>query len=715
MSSKNTNNSNSTVGTNLGAADAQALLAAGVQIYAGNLDSQEPAIDPSALASLQKPTHVIVSRFAPGYRIESLDGDEADDGIARILASKLTTAKDIAEFGLILKSGQGIPGIVKTLLPRSDVPLKGRASYSISESMVSRAVDRELSGVDSDLRACITYVLTKVFEEKKLIIRALPKNVAAFEGGYVASVETIINAAFIEKMRGVFDGATIKRWASRMEEEITPNLLAERIIEMLQGIADVLPTVARDYRYVSQALAVLRAYVLNPTSLPIALAGNEDLVALSRYSNLMLHVVSTGPTDVEDLASEVYQLERALSSTLKLIAGASTLEVIALEKFVSAFYRVPAMAAKGEARGMVIGRRYSQVARHVIVEAVKEGTGYRLTEQEPADNRGSALAPLISGHLTSEPAFVGTLNLLADTLSRKLVAAEKRSPELWTFQMTPDEVTVVAIASARSLMVLKTRGSKGGTMYRLVYTIPVKGDWRETVSSSTGSEATFNDPVAAILYSYDMEPVNGSALPMRDQTLKTAVYSPKWFVNDISSSLSYKIAKPFNLKLVISGRDEPLSLEVSALTEYMKTMCKLAGDKAPIAYVREPGVDDEVRNLFAITAHLMRSGDVATKDRAASWLIEQTSPLWSTPLVSAMAALELTKVMHAVGWDLRLMPTQQREVMSRVLIGVLLALLERHEKVAPSDVEALVSELPVSTLTAAASASISKMQQLMTF
>lgn len=698
--------------------DFEALSKVGIFRYKINAGSHEPAIDKGRLASIHRPNAVITSRLAYGYSVLSLEGDRADESISRILSNRLRDRTKIAEFGVMLKSGRAVSDIVRILYPRSDAAIDPRKT-KVSEDMIAKAIVRSLPSEDAEIRSAYSYVFVRVLETKDLVTRTTVKSSVSLSTSIVASYEEIKSASFLEKMRGIFDSAAIKRWASRIEDGLTPNLLAERITELMQSLADVLPQVARDLQYLDIALSVLRMHILTPSSIPTALIGNTDLTTLSNYANLLLHCVNTRSTTPEALATEVYLQERSLAEAVKLIASAEHLEVVSIDKFCSGFMKVPAMASRGDPRGMIIGRRRAQVSRNIVVEASKEAMGWRVSEQDPQDNRGSMIAPMVHGSLTSQISFTGSMNLLADALANSLASEANAAPEMWTFQMEAEELAILAMSASRSLMVLRggspatTAGKITAVPHRIVYTVPVRSEWRMAVMASNGMEATFNDPASAVIYSYDMQPIEGAPMSLRDQTLKTKMFSNQWFVTDLSKHLSGKVAQDFTLDVTVAKKNEPLRLTFSALSDYLQEAAEISKDANPYFYVREPGVDEEVRNLFGIASFFMSGTDATLADSAASWLLEHMAPILAAPVTVGVGAIALTRGLIDNKWDLRRFPNQQREVFARSLLTVGLGLLERFEKVRAEDINTLVTKMPVNTLSAGASKALSDMQALM--
>lgn len=697
--------------------DFSALAKVGIFRYKIDAGSHEPSIDKGRLASIHRPTSVITSRVACGYSVLSLEGDRADESIARILSGRLNDRTKLAEFGVMMKSGRAVSDIVKILYPRSDAAIDPRKT-KVSEDMISKAIARCLPSEDAEIRAAYSYVFVRVLETKDLVTRTTVKSSVSLSTSIVASYAEIRSASFLEKMRGIFDSAAIKRWASRIEDGLTPNLLAERITELMQSLADVLPQVARDLQYLDIAMSVLRMHILTPSSVPTALIGNTDLTTLSNYANLLIHCVNTRSPSPEALSSEVYLQERSLSEAVKLIASAEYLEVVSLEKFCAGFMKVPAMASRGDPRGMIIGRRRAQVSRNIVVEATREAMGWRVSEQDPQDNRGSMVAPMVHGSLTSQISFTGSMNILADALANSLAGAPNVSPEMWTFQMEAEELAILAMSASRSLMVLRGNAPSAGgktaaVPHRIVYTVPVRSEWRMAVMASNGMEATFSDPASAVIYSYDMQPIEGVPMTLRDQTLKTRMFSAQWFVTDLSKHLSGKVAQDFTLDVTVAKKNEPLRLSFSALSDYLREAAEVSKEANPYFYVREPGVDDEVRNLFGIASYFMGGSDATLADSAASWLLEHMAPILAAPVTVGVGAIALTRGLIENKWDLRRFPNQQREVFARTLLTVGLGLLERFEKVRADDINTLVTKMPVNTLSAGASKALSDMQALM--
>lgn len=686
---------------------AAALNSHGVRRYTIDEDDFAGTISPGSLRSLVRPTKFIRSRYAPGYEVVDLDGLTSDKAVARLLAQTLDTVDALADFALLLRAGDGITEIISKLYPRADTAIGSRKTKT-SEDHISDVVHSALSSsIPVNVKAAFAHVFVQFCAALGKVERSAPKSTSRLVEETVSTMDQLRADQLESAMRGVFDVGTLKVWAAKVDPEATPALLAEKFAEMFRHIAALIPAIARSLRQWDIALSAASLKLLLPSSLPDAVVDMPELDILLDYANITLELLKN---EQPPLLEEAWVIDQAVRSAVQLIASSEGIEVLELDKYANEFYMTPAAPSKGGIRAMIIGRRLSQASTNTVVTVTKSKIGTELTEIDPNDSKGALIAPEIQRSVTGESSFQGVLDIMADAVSKAIVADDTINPELWTVRVTEADIQLLAMWKARNLMIVKDSDSG---VFRIIYDSPVHSEWRSKVLSSIGDAVTFASPEAAVLYAFDMQARVGAALPKREQGLGLKPLHAKTFITPIDKEiLSRKLAKPFTIDLAITGIKAPLTLNIPMLTPIHMAIAEKSPDLA-YAYIREPGVDSEARALFGIVAFFMKHSDATVSDEANNWLMSQMVSFLGIATYIKVAAHALSKAAIAARADLRALPSQRKELQAKALLATLLGILERYEKIDSNDVGTMVEHVKISTLSATSIEAIRKMTSSM--
>lgn len=679
------------------------------------VDPASDTVGGNTLLSVAVPEQIIVSRTAPGTHVLALGGATAEEAIARLLSPELGSTKALAGFARTLATPAYMSKAIEILFKRLDTPMKTTA-LQVSDELVQNTIASTLVGQSPEVQAAYAYVLAEVLDARQLLVRSPPQNIVLTGKTYVCTMADLRTALLIGSIRGVFDASRIKAMVASISDEITPKLMGEKLGNLFRSFAHALPQIATDLMHLEVALHTVNEYLTNPDKLPLEVASHESLASLATYANIIRAAVTTTSFPPAVMSQSIETRRRACDYLLTAIASSDMFEVMSLSKFAEHFYQEPAMAADGERRGLILAARYGQESAMTVVDVYAQPGTTRLIEQEPSLVYGPGIAPLISKNLTSDHAMQGIVSLLAEDLAHKLATTASsqpfRNPELWTFQVTPDDMVYLAMARARTLMLVRA-GSQPtaageamgpGKARTFVYGVQVQSGWRMPVMAATSSDVYFADPASVLLYTSDQKSYQGRAYPSRPQGIGTRMAADTLYAGSISHLLSKSVAIPYRAELTISGLPAPLELEIPILSEFLAECAAETGGAASArgayyASLCEVGVDHEVKAILGVICYYMTGSDKVLADKAASWLVNHLTPLMSLPVISGMAQKAVNDAVIKAKIDARTMTSQLQEVYIRALFAVVLAVLNRFNKVTSPQVTALATRVPVHTLS----------------
>lgn len=674
-------------------------------------DSATNNLDAARIIANANPTQVIVSRSNPGNHILAMAGLSADEAIARLLSQRMNTTEALAQFGRVLSTPSHLSQAIEKLFKRTDVPLKMRG-YQVSEQMVESLMPSVIPDAPEEVQAAYAHVICRILEARSLLVLSPAKQLVFSHAQYTASVNDIRTALLIDSIKGLFDETRIKSTMAAISDELTPRLLAERLGVLFRGFAAAIPQIALELSYLDIAMFTVNEYLVSPETLPLELRANSALASLAGYANIVLAVAALRDFDPSAQTESIETRSRACEHVLKAIASTDMLETMELSKYSEMFYIAPATSADGERRGAVIARRFGQKSRMTVVDVYAEAGVTRMSEQDSALVSAGVLAPMVDQNLTSDEAVTGIVNLLADDLATKLVdGTPYGKPELWSFQVDPQDLVYLAMYRSSGLMITRVasgKGAKGSVFQSFVYSVNVRAGWRMAVTAATGSDVFFYDPASVILYTTDNVMVAGKALPAREQGIGTKPMTDTYYLGSVEEYLQKGVSEPFRVVVPVSGMKEPITLNIPVLSTFLTQFGSesMTASTAYYAAVKEIGVDEEVKAIFGVVSSYMGGDDKIAADKAASWLIVHLSPLMRSPVIVAMAERAINAAFYEAGLDARRLASQMNEVKIRALLAVVLVALNRFNKITAAQLNKVIRDMPVHTLSLHASMSM---------
>lgn len=665
--------------------------------------------------SFAKPTSILVSRWYPGYRVTDLTGPNAEEAIAIMLGSEMTDIGDLEDFRRLLSTPGRAARVIQQLFPRTGVPIKPR-QVLVSEEAISRAVKDSFAGSASGSfgEAAITafaYSITRVLAAKGLVSMGEERRIVRVADSFAVNAFDLRRIIIIEAMRGIFSESRIQMAMKQIDGDVTPAIMGEKIGDMFRHFAFSIPEIKLRLEQFDMVVDLIRIHCVKPELISNSLAPHPALGELASMANFILYAADAGTAMLTMPAFATDEIKTACNEILTVIQSAPSIELLSMSRYAEMFGEVPCSSPDGVRRGLVLFAHHGQTSKMEVVDVNPQSTGSSIALVDAAYIRAAGLAAPLTGSLLSLDAMVGIANIVADELAMSpMVPNDECSydPTLLTIQVSNTELIFLAMARAQDIAFTNTESEVPGSTLvtpRLLYGCQVSEQWRMNVTAATPSTAFFFSPEEVIVYTSSMLQTLPKSLPTRSQSIGAAIGRDFAYVGPIERHLAREVGESFNFRVPVNvnGASEPLSLILS-----ISVMGILAGNdgkaidrgESYYAAVKEPGVDAEISTLLKLALAYAETGATNMQgDKARAWLVVNLAPMMMQPAIRIMTERAVNIATIQSKLDARRLAPQMREVYTRAMFGTALAVLNRFGKLDGDTAAALVTAVPVSTLS----------------
>lgn len=675
-------------------------------------------------------TSVLVSKQNPGYHTYDLTNRNSDEAIARILGTMAITKgrAGLEAFRVMLSTPGRFSLIVKTLWPRPNTKLDDR-SYEASPSVVRGVVKTVLADkvTEPALIDAYGYACVRLFTMLGLLLPDDAQRYVVRPQNYVVTTEDIAGAMMMDALKEVFSEARLAGLIAQIKDKkITPVALGAHIEREFVMLASLIPEIQLRAQRLDLAMKVVYMYLVREESLPLTIRSMPSLVRLAGIANFVASVSKFSSKDVGSLVITADQLEceRALDAVATVIASTPSFESLDMASYTALFGFAPASGTQNFRHGAVVYRHLGQKSVMNVVSAMfsDDGSATKLLALAPSYVPAVQLAAQLNTGALSASSKHALVNIVADELAHDIGEriAEKgftaAEPQLWTIDMSEDDLAVLAMAKAKGVALTAPEGGQ----VSMVFAVDIEEGWRFQVAAATPVTAFMTKPAAVVLFTSSADSVMPKALPARSQVFDLKIGEMANFVNILQGSgaeqvLSGSLATKFRSKVSLlrevananGQKVNSLELDFYVLGEligYTDDAALGLDDSSMTSYraIREPGVDAELRTMITLALKYAEKGSLVTKDKAISWLIQTVGPLMATPAVRIAASNAVNMAIAANALNVRNMREQYRALVIKAHFAAALALLSKFGKLDPADVARVVAVMPMSNLETSA-------------
>jgi hypothetical protein len=651
-----------------------------------------------------------VSRHFPGYRIFGVGGKAADETIGLLLAQSLDSEGALESFRQTLASPGIASAIISKLLPRVSMPVN-RGKYIMSENMIVDVTSEVLTGTveDSNVISAIAHVITRVLSNLGLVLEGSDRKITRMDQHYALTMKDIKRVVLIESLRDIFSEARIAEATKRLDQDVSPNLIAEAIANMLRHASHSIPEIRLRLEQLDIVQSLVQYYYRAPEEMSNTMRASTTLASLAGYANFLADAVVHKVPPISSASNT--DMREACSAILTVLQSAPSIEAIPLSKFAEHFGIVPCSAPDGIYRGLVAYLPLMQTSKLDVVNVYQRDGGAELalipTEYVPA----TTIASEINRTVLAPEAIHGLANLVADEIAMAKFTVDDL-PTLRTIGMTDNDLVYLAMAQAEIVAITKTESDT--RPISLVYAARVSEYWRTRLNAATPSLSYFADPQSLLIYQSGAEEQLPTPLPVRMQSLDLSAAFDTYYQGNALATLDTQVAKPltFSISIVNPSAESgstTLNVRVSPLELLVGLNPSLDREGAQYAMVKEPGVDRDMALIMSLASAFSGAGPQVVADKARSWLVETLTPLATHPAVTRVAVRALNQAVIAAELDARRLAPQYKEAVVKAYFGTLLALLVRFGKIDEKILEDILANLPVSALSVKAALSLATM------
>jgi hypothetical protein len=662
--------------------------------------------------SFHKPTEIMISRHFPGYRVFESTGQGADEALGRLLAQTLDSENALEEFRMILSSPELATSIITKLLPRAAVPVT-RGKYLITESQISMTTEQVLKSsalaLDVVVIAALAHVITRVLTHLGLVLPGEQKKYVATAQNLALSKADLKKVILIESLRDVFSEGRIAEAVTRLNQDATPNIIAEVIGKMLRQSSHSIPEIRLRLEQLEIVSALIQAFYRRPETLSNTMRASTTLASLASYANFLAEAVVEGRPAHSNASNS--DMREACAAIQTIISAAPSIDIIPLTKYADYFGVVPCSSADGIYRGVVTYLPMAQTSTLDIVNANTKVDGAELALMANEYVPTTAIASEIARTLTSVEAMEGLANLVADEIAASAWELEDR-PILRTIGF--DETALVYLAMAHAEITAVTKSDDTNQPFRLLYAAKVAEHWRTRLAASTPSIAYFADAPSLLIYQTGAVAKIPTVMPARMQSIALSAAFDTLYQGNIREHISFDVEKPFSFILELMNPDSEekttsLKCRISPLELLVGPEPDLDRGGSHYGIIKEPGVDRDTMICLALAAAYASAGPDVITDKAKSWLVEVLTPLATHPAITRAAVRALNSAVITAKLDARRLAPQYKEAVVRAYFSTLLGLLGRFGKVDETIKEVILKALPVNSLTVKAALSLATM------
>jgi hypothetical protein len=666
-------------------------------------------LDQAEFISFNRPTEILVSRHYPGYRIFNLTGKNADEAIGVLLARTLSTDAALESFRVILSTPDIASAIIAKLFPRPAVALK-RGTYLVSDKAISAATSEVLGSrlSDENVIGAISHVVTRLLSHMRLVLETTELRTVNVAESLALTFSDMKRVILRESLKDIFSEARISEAASRLNADVTPNMVAEVIATMLRRSALLIPEIRLRLEQLEIVQGLVQHYYRQPHQLTSAMRASQSLATLANYANFLADAVSNKVVGLPHQPNA--DMREACESVLTILQSAPSLESVPLSRYAEHFGVVPCSALDGLYRGAVVYLPLAQTSRLDVANVAETKSGVEMSLVPAEYTPTTTLSSELNRTLLQPAAMAGLANLVADEVN-EIPFGFKDKPLLRTIGVKPVDLVYLAMAFADITAV--ARADDPAMPFRLVYATKIADQWRERLGAATPTTAYFDSAASLIVYRTGATSQEPKVPAARSQTIDLSSAFDVQYRGDIQKHLQPKVGRPFGFTIEMKNPEEStgytrLNLTVSPLRLLLGDRPKSFSEKSYYAAVLEPGVDRDLALLFSLVA-AYAGGPEAAADKARSWMIETLTPLATHATVVRLAVRALNEAVIAKQLDARRLTSQYKETVVRAYFGTLLGLLMRFNKLDDQLLKAIMAQLPVNSLSVKAALTLASM------
>jgi hypothetical protein len=671
--------------------------------------TQSMLLSEGEFISFHKPMEILTSKHYPGYRMFDLSGANAAEALGLLLSLSLDSESSLEAFRHLLATPSIAHNVIMKLFPRPGVPLK-RGAYATSENQIADTVTSELANLtsDSNVISAVTHVFVRVLSAMKLVLPDPDKKFVVAAGSLALTLSDMKRIIMLESLRDVFSDAMINSEAARLDQNATPNLIAEVIAGLLRRTSRSIPEIRLRLEQLDIVQALVHQYYKRPASLSNTIRASSSLATLAGYANFLADSVSKKMI-TEDPRSNS-DMSAACSAILTLIQSAPSVESIALSKFASYFGSVPCSSTEGIFRGLVTYLPLSQTSKLDIVDAYAKKNSSELALVPSEYVPSTSIAKELSAKALAPDAFAGLANLVADEISNASWALDD-TPILRTIGVSMNDLIYLAMDAAEVTAVMSTGENEP---FKLIFASKVEEHWRTRLGAATPDIAYFDNPASVLVYAHGSTSTEPTALPARAQSIDVTSAYDTTYVGDTASFLIGGLELPYSFSLDLANPDPSLpdielKCRVSLLELLVGAGTEVDRGGATYSIVKEPGVDRDLAISLSLAAAYAGSKNAMISDKAKSWIVEVLTPLATHPAITRMAIRAVNESVIKKGIDARRFAPQYKKVLVRAYFGTLFGLLNRFGKIDSDLVKDLMLVLPTESLTVRAALAMASM------